>query len=82
MNETERLKQLRGFLMDLKDSIADTMEQISDEGEGVMTSEAAIRFTDYNLFLLVILHCLEIIDDTDYRVEQMAAEINEILGGK
>lgn len=86
MSETKKLEELRGFLMDLKDCIVDMMVQISDGGEGVPTDKAVIRFMDYNLFLLVILHCLEIIDNTDYRVEQMvsemASEIDEILGGK
>ena len=84
MSETERINELRGFLMDLKDSIADTMVQISDEGEGedFVPTDKAVKFMDYNLFLLVILHCLEIIDDTDYQVEQMALKIDEILGGK
>ena len=84
MSETKRLEELRGFLMDLKDSIADTMVQISDEGEGedVVPIDKAVKFMDYNLFLLVIVHCLEIIDDTDYHVEQMASKIDEILGGK
>ena len=82
MTDKERLDGLREFLTDLKDGIADVMAEISDEGndDDVVPIEKATRFMDYSNFLLVIIHCLEIIDDVDYRVDEMVQMIGEILG--
>ena len=81
MTDKEKLEILREFLMDLKDSIADMMVQIADSGEDdeVVPIEKATKFMDYSNFLLVIMHCLEIIDNVDYRVDEMMQMIGEIL---
>ena len=82
MSDKERLDMLREFLMDLKDGIADVMAEISGEGNGddVVPIEKATRFMDYNNFLLAIMYCLEIIDDVDYRLDEIVKMVGEILG--
>lgn len=84
MTDKEKLEKLREFLMDQKDDIADVMVQIASGGEDddIVPIAQATKFMDYSLLLLVIMRCMEIIDDADYRVEQMVSGIDEILGGK
>lgn len=81
MTDKEKLERLREFLTDQKDAIADVMVQIADSGEGddIVPIAQATKFMDYNLLLLVIMHCMEIIDDKDYKVWEIVEKIDELF---
>ena len=81
MTDKEKLERLREFLMEQKGAIADVMVQIANGGEGddIVPIEKATKFMDYNLLLLVIMRCMEIIDDKDYKVWEIVEKIDELF---
>lgn len=84
MTDKEKLEKLREFLTDQKGAIADVMVQIADSGEGddIVPIEKATKFMDYSLLTLVIMRCMEIIDDKDYKVREMMKEIDEMFASE